>query len=198
MSRASQMGWFDTGGTELNTREVVIFSGERFVVPQCIQRIDHLSTHGWQLRYGGTKLFSDHSQDGSGAKRALMLATKELLKRIATLPAPSRLRRTPSRKKQSDLPSGISGPIVRQRAGSRVRDCSFAVTLPRFGETPLARSVYIGTENTYTVERYQEALERAVALREKAEAAYQRAATKERRAQAVTLKATMSSLLGKG
>ena len=83
-----------TGG-DMNTRDVVIFSGERFVVPQCIQRIDHLSTHGWQLRYGGTKLFSDHSQDGSGARRALALATKELLKRIATLPAPSRLRRTP-------------------------------------------------------------------------------------------------------
>ena len=54
-----------------------------------------------------------------------------------------------------------------------MRDCSFAVTLPRFGETPLARSVYIGTENTYTVERYQQALERAMALREKAEVAYQ-------------------------
>jgi len=55
----------------MNTRDVVIFSGERFVVPQCIQRIDHLSTHGWQLRYGGTKLYSDHSQDGSGARKAL-------------------------------------------------------------------------------------------------------------------------------
>ncbi|MDP1098101.1 hypothetical protein Q6288_28910, partial [Klebsiella quasipneumoniae] len=79
----------------MKTRSVVIFSGERFDVPQCIQRIDHLSTHGWQLRYGGTKLFSDHSQDGSGARKALALATKELLKRIATMPAPSRLRRTP-------------------------------------------------------------------------------------------------------
>lgn len=185
-------------GQSMRNRDVVIFTGEHFVVPQCVQRIDHLSTHGWQLRYGGTKLFSDHSQDGSGAQRALALATKELLKRISTMPAPSRLRRTPSRKKQSDLPSGISGPIVRQRAGSRVRDCSFAVTLPRFGETPLARSVYIGTENTYTVERYQEALERAVALRGKAEAAYQRAATKERRAQAQTLKAAMGGVLGKG
>lgn len=180
----------------MNTRDVVIFSGERFAVPQCIQRIDHLSTHGWQLRYGGTKLYSDHSQDGSGARRALALATKELLRRIATLPAPSRLRRMPSRKKQSGLPSGISGPIVRQRAGSRVRDCSFAVTLPRFGETPLARSVYIGTENTYTPERYQEALDRAVALREKAELAYQRAATKARRAQGQALKAQLSGLLG--
>ena len=79
----------------MKTRDVVIFTGDRFLVPQCIQRIDHLSTHGWQLRYGGTKLFSDHSQDGSGARRALALATKELLKRIATMPAPSRLRRTP-------------------------------------------------------------------------------------------------------
>jgi hypothetical protein len=45
------------------------------------------------------------------------------------------------------------------------------------------------------VERYQEALERAVALREKAETAYQRAATKERRAQALVLKVKMNSLL---
>ena len=182
----------------MKTREVLIYTGEQFTVPQGVQRIDSRSTHGWQLRYGGTKLFSDHSQDGSGARRALALATKELLKRIATLPAPSRLRRTPSRKKQSDLPSGISGPIVRQRAGSRVRDCNFAVTLPRFGETPLARSVYIGTENTYTAERYAEALERAIKLREKAEAAYQRAATKARREEAKELKVALASLLGRG
>jgi phosphoglycolate phosphatase len=70
-------------------REIVIFSGATFQVPQCIQRIDHRATHGWQLRYGGTKLFSDHSADGSGAAQALEKATKELLKRIAVLPAPS-------------------------------------------------------------------------------------------------------------
>lgn len=180
----------------MNTRDVVIFNGDRYQVPQCIQRIDHLSTHGWQLRYGGTKLYSDHSNDGSGARQALKLATRELLRRVATLPAPSRLRRTPSRKKQSDLPSGISGPIVRQRAGSRVRDCSFAVTLPRFGEAPLARSVYIGTENTYTPERYALALARAIKLREKAEASYQRAATAARRAGAKVLRAELSELLG--
>ena len=62
----------------MNTRDVTIFSGERFEVPPCIQRIDHLSTHGWQLRYGGTKLFSDHSNDGSGARRALALAEQHL------------------------------------------------------------------------------------------------------------------------
>ena len=46
----------------MKTREVVIFSGERFVVPQCIQRIDHLSTHGWQLRYGGTNESAHRTQ----------------------------------------------------------------------------------------------------------------------------------------
>ncbi|PZR19391.1 MAG: hypothetical protein DI538_31195 [Azospira oryzae] len=70
------------------------------------------------------------------------------------------------------------------------------MTLPRFGDTPLARSVYIGTENTYTPERYQEALERAIKLREKAETTYQRAATKARREEAKLLKVAMADLLG--
>ncbi|WP_428503430.1 hypothetical protein [Roseateles sp.] len=179
----------------MKTRDVVIFSGQQFAVPQCIQRIDHQSTHGWQLRYGGTKLFSDHSQDGSGAAAALAEATKALLSRIATLPAPSRLQRRPSGNKGSGLPVGISGPIVRQRASSRVRDCSFAVSLPRFGGSPRGRSVYIGTENTYTVEKYQAALAKAVALRESAEEAYQRAATRAKRAEGKALKEQLKSII---
>lgn len=170
-------------------REVILFSGERFEVPQGIQRIDHNATHGWQLRYAGTKLFSDHSQDGSGAAEALAKATKELLRRISKLPAPSRLRRSPNENKTNDLPVGISGPIVRQRKGMSVRDCSFSVSLPRFGETAKRRSVYIGTENTYTVERYHAALAKAVELRTKAEETYQRAATKAKRAEGQVLKA---------
>lgn len=181
----------------MKTREVVIFTGAKFTVPQCIQRIDHHSTHGWQLRYGGTKLFSDHSNDGSGAQAALAAATKALLARIAKMPAPSKLQRVPSGNKASDLPVGISGPVVRQRVGSRVRDCSFAVSLPRFGSRPMGRSVYIGTENTYSTDRYQDALNKAVALREKAEAAYQRAATKARCEEGVQLKAELADLLGK-
>lgn len=177
----------------MKTRELVIFSGEHFVVPQCIQRIDHQSTHGWQLRYGGTKLFSDHSQDGSGAAKALTEATKALLSRIAKLPAPSRLQRKPSGNKNNDLPVGISGPIVRQRESSRVRDCSFAVSLPRWGAKPSGRSVYIATENTYTVEKYQAALLKAVALREQAEEVYQRAATRAKRAEGRALQAMLKA-----
>ena len=80
----------------MKLRTIVIFTGEAFEVPQCIQRIDHRATHGWQLRYGGTKLYSDHTSDGVGARGALEKATRELLKRIALLPAPSLLQRAPS------------------------------------------------------------------------------------------------------
>ena len=172
----------------MKTRDVVIFTGKRFEVPQGIQRIDPLATHGWQLRYGGTKLFSDHTPDGSGASAALVSATKELLARIAKLPAPSKLQREPNANKTTDLPVGISGPIVRQRTGSRVRDCSLSVSLPRFGDSPLRSSVYIGTENTYTVERYKLALEKAIQMRRNAETSYQRAATRAKRESSKLLK----------
>jgi hypothetical protein len=173
----------------MKVREVVIFNGSTFQVPQCIQRIDHRATHGWQLRYGGTKLFSDHSSDGSGAAKALELATRELLKRIATMPAPTRLQRGPSQNKSSDLPVGISGPVVRTRRGGTVRDCSLAVLIPRFGDVPRRRTIYIGTENTYTVARYHLALERAIEMRNAAVEAYHRAETRARRAEAKQLKA---------
>jgi hypothetical protein len=177
-------------------RTVTIFSGHVFEVPQSIQRIDHRATHGWQLRYGGTKLYSDHSNDGSGAAESLRLATKELLKRIATLPAPSLLQRGPSANKKSNLPVGISGPVVRQRAGSPLRDCSLAVLIPRFGEKPQRRSIYIGTENTYTPARFKAALKRAIEMRAEAVAAYEEAATKAKRADARAHKKALKDAAG--
>ena len=174
-------------------REITLFNGVTHRVPQCIQRIDHRATHGWQLRYGGTRLFSDHTNDGSGAAASVALATRELLKRIAALPAPSLLQRGPSQGKTSHLPVGISGPVVRQRAQSQVRDCSLSVLIPRFGQKPLRRSIYIGTENTYTEARFEAALARAIEMRSAAEEAYQRAATKAKRAEARALKAELKA-----
>jgi hypothetical protein len=127
-------------------------------------------------------MFSDHSNDGSKARAALKLATAELIKRIAKLPAPSGLRRDIASNKGSNLPVGISGPIVRTRPGRNTRDASFGVTLPRFGLKPTTRSVYIATENTYTLARYKTALAKAIELRRTAERAYQLAATKAKRA----------------
>ncbi len=165
-------------------RTTVIFTGASFQVPQGIQRIDHRATHGWQLRYCGTKLFSDHSNDGSGAAAALHLATKELLRRIATEPAPSLLQRVPSANKANGLPVGISGPVLRTRGSKGARDASLSVLIPRFGQKPLRRTLYIGTEKTYTAERYEAALARAVAMRAAAAEAYDAAATKAKRADA--------------
>jgi hypothetical protein len=165
-----------------------IFTGKRFKVPQGIQRIDVRSTHGWQLRYGGTKFFSDGSTDGSGAAASLEAAKKELLARINKMPAPSLLQKKPNQSKGNDLPVGISGPIVRQRPNSQVRDCSFSVSVPMFGARPRRRSIYIATENTYSPERFQEALDRAVLMRKEAETIYERDATKAKRAAAKALK----------
>jgi hypothetical protein len=177
----------------MKIRRVTLFTGEQFDVPQGVQRIDHRATHCWQLRYGGTKLFSDHSSDGSGAAASLQRATKELLKRIAALPAPSLLQRGPSANKRSGLPPGITGPVVRRRASSGTRDCSLMVLIPRYGDKPQRRTIYIGTENTYSVERYEKALARALEMRQAAEAAYERATTRAKRAAARELKAQLMS-----
>lgn len=179
----------------MKTRNVVIFSGHRFTVPQGIQRIDTRSTHGWQVRYHGTKMFSDHTPDGSGAAAALAKAIKELLKRIAQMPAPVTLQARPSANKRSDLPSGISGPIVRQRKGTTVRTANLSVLVPRWGLPPRCRTVYIGNENTYTIERYQAALERAIQIRREAEEVYALEATKAKRREARQMKAQMKDLL---
>lgn len=174
-------------------RDITIFSGHRFQVPQGLQRIDHGSTHGWQLRYGGTQLFSDFTSDGSGAAASLAAAIKELVRRIQRLPAPSRLQHEPNANKTSDLPVGISGPIVRLRPGARVHECSFAVSVPRFGTTPRRRSVYIANENTWSQERYEAALARAIEIRREAEVEYQRDATRAKRAAGRALKAAQAA-----
>jgi hypothetical protein len=177
----------------MKVRNVVIFSGHKFEVPQGIQRIDHRATHGWQLRYAGTKLYSDHTNDGSGAAASLALATKELFKRIASEPAPTVLQKAPSTNKASGLPPGISGPVVRLRRGGHTRDCSLAVLIPTYGEKPKRRNVYIGTENTYSPERYEAALARAVEMRREAEEAYRKAATKAKRAEAKAYKVSLKT-----
>ena len=177
----------------MKLRKVNIFTGKRFEVPQGIQRIDHRSTHGWQLRYGGTRLFSDGTQDGRGAPASLAMATQELLKRIARLPAPDRLQTVPNENKTSDLPVGISGPVLRQRRGSKIRECNFSVSLPQFGARPKCRSVYIGSENTYSVARFELALAKAIQLRTLAEDAYRDDATRAKRAAGRRLKAKLSA-----
>lgn len=166
----------------MKLRRVIIFTGQVFNVPEGIQRIDTRYTHGWQVRYNGkTKMFSDHSNDGSGAVQSLELATLGLARRIARQPAPAGLQRQPSVSKTSDMPVGISGPLYRLRPGSQVREINLSVSIPRFGDKPLRRSVYVGNDNTVTPARLAQALEKAIEMRSRAERAYRLAATRAKR-----------------
>ena len=172
----------------MQTRTVTIYSGARIKVPEHIQRIDTHSTHGWQMRYGQpTLFFSDGQGPGNGPRPALQRAVDALRLRIADLPAPTGLQRETSPNKQNDLPVGISGPILRQRPGRSVPECHFSVNLPRYGTKPLRRSVYIANQNTYSPERYTEALNAALEMRRAAEAQYQLDATAAKRQAAAKL-----------
>lgn len=162
-------------------RTHVIFSGESFEVPKHIVRLDSRNTHGWQLRFGKWTLYSDHSNDGSGAAKALKLASAELLRRIAKLPAPSGIRTEVLPGKTSDLPPGISGPTVRRRDGLQAAQFYFQVSYPVAGGKAANRSIYIATENTLTPDKYHAALRKAQATRETGVRKFKLATTKAKR-----------------
>lgn len=166
----------------MQTRTVTIYTGARIKVPEHIQRIDTGSTHGWQLRYGQpTQFFSDSAASNGTPRGALALAIAALRKRVAKMPAPTGLQRKASAHKQNDLPVGISGPIARTRPGRGSAEYRFSVNLPIFGQKPVRRTIYIGSDATYTKDRVKEALARAIEMRKEAEANYQKAATKAKR-----------------
>jgi hypothetical protein len=169
----------------MKTREVTTATGETFTVPQGIQRLDSATTRGWQVRYHGTKYFADGS---AGAAKALQGATKELLRRIADMPAPVGLRREPSPAKGSSLPAGISGPIVIGKEGLGSRSAVLSVSVPRFGKPNQTKKVHIGTDQTYTKTRFRQALAKAIEIRTESLALYEAAATQSKRKAATAMK----------
>jgi len=173
-------------------RKATLPTGRTFDVPQGIQRIDSKSTHGWQVRYQGTKLFSDG--ETGDPQQSLANAIRELLARHAAMPpALSRMNSAPSAHKTSDLPPGISGPIVRSRPG-RAMIAELSVALPRLGLQPRIKSIYIGSQNTYTEARYLAALAKGIALRKAALESYEQDALKAHRQSIKALKTELSSL----
>ena len=170
-------------------RDVVTFTGATFQVPERIQRIDTRATHGWQVRYGSkedrTKIFSDFTNDGSGAEASLRKSVAELHKRIKRLPAPTGLHTKVATRKTTELPPGISGPAFRSAnsPGKTPYYCfQVSVPLPTGGST--TKAVYIGTENTKTDEREVAALAKAIEIREQATRKYQLATTRAKRTDA--------------
>jgi hypothetical protein len=174
----------------LKTRTVTLASGEPFSVPQGIQRLDSKTTRGWQVRYQGTKYYPDGN---AGPQKSLEAATRELLRRIATLPAAVSIRRAPSPSKVSGLPVGISGPMLVAKQGSEVPSAVLSVAVPRFGKTNLTKKVHIGTPSTYTRTKYKQALAKAIEIREQGIAQYEAAATRARRTEASNLKKSLRS-----
>ncbi|RZL01747.1 MAG: hypothetical protein EOP36_10260 [Rubrivivax sp.] len=173
-------------------RQVTLPTGHTFDVPQGIQRIDSKSTHGWQVRCQGTKLFSDG--ESADPQQSLAKALKELLARTASMPAVlPRMNSAPSIHKTSDLPPGISGPIVRSRPG-RALIAELSVLLPRLGLQPKIKSIYIGSQNTYTEDRYRAALAKGIELRKAALDRYERDALKAHSQNIKALKSELSSL----
>jgi hypothetical protein len=172
-------------------RECTIYSGDIFLVPENIQRIDMdapKTTHGWQVRYAGkTRFFSDGQPDRQGAEHALQRAIADLVKRIDKYNAPTTLRHHTGPHKTSALPVGISGPIARLNKRTSTIEYNYSINIPRFGERATTRKVYIGTENTITKQRERAALRRAKDIRKEAEKAYTQAATAARRADKMLL-----------
>lgn len=163
----------------MTTRTITLPNGRRMQVPQGIQRIDSRSTHGWQVRYGGTKFFSD---GGGSPLTSLRRAKAELALRVASQQAPTRLNRKAAANKVNGMPLGLSGPVVRRRPGQNVREANLLVQIPRFGKKPRRMTIYIGNENTYTEQRLERAIARGMRQRAWAEIIYRRDATAARRA----------------
>lgn len=171
----------------MKSRERTTVYGQTFEVPTHIVRLDGNRVHGWQLRLGEWKLFSDFSNDGSGAERALADATKELAERLSKLPAATGLRTETLSWKTSDLPLGISR-AERRRKGSRVVQYYYQVTFPVAGSRPANKHIYIATENTLTREKQEMALAKALAMRAEAERLFKEAKRSEQQAEGKALK----------
>ena len=143
---------------------------DTYEVPAFIARVSFRDTNGWQVRYQGTLLFSD--QKCGGRAQALQCACDELARRLRETPyvAPVRVQTSAIAGKQNDLPAGISGPILR----TRKKGCSYwdyQVTFPLRGGGTRHTCVYVGTEKNITQQRLDDALTKAVRLRDEGVAA---------------------------
>lgn len=141
----------------------LIIDGLAFSVPPRIQRCGM----AWQVRYRGTKLYSDGTE---GANASFKAAVRDLRKRYKATPpksSASSVRDKPLSHKTSTLPPGISGPVLARKPG-RAPYAEFKVSLPRKGKPNAGTSVYIATESSWCAQRYDDALAKAVRLRDAA------------------------------
>lgn len=170
-------------GTPLALRRVRVAGAGVFDVPTHIVRIDSSkrrgATHGWQVRFKGTRMFSDGLYGGS-AQRSLR-AAKEFLTRVFVPPAspfpPLRSREAAGRKR---VPLGVPGLSLRwaqkEKRNAKQLYIQVGVPVPVRGRKTLHRNVniYVATDGTLTDGHLRRALQRAVDLRGRVDRLYQR------------------------
>lgn len=163
--------------SDLQSRAVEV-EGTSFSCPRFIQRIDTRSTHGWQCRYGVTKMFSDGVL--GGPLKSFSAATKYLGDKLKHSPyddtSHRKAKEGANRAKTNSMPAGISGPLRRERVRYRLGKPTsqvlvfyeFKVSFP-LASTPGrggGSTVYIASEATYTEKKMRAALRRATSLRQ--------------------------------
>lgn len=152
------------------SRVVTVNNWGAFIVPRHIVRIDSpghsdkSGTHGWQVRYSGTKFFSDSLlRDRCRTPvSALSLAIELLARRYQGQAVPLRLEEHGSKSEKTGVP-GVR--IVRRLNNRDFEEVYVEVGYPAYGKSPFR--LYVGTANTATQARLDAALERARELRQK-------------------------------
>lgn len=146
----------------MKASRTIVVDGITFSVPPRIQRCkSSKNSGGWRMRYQGERYFADG--DGS-ATESFRAAKNELLARYTG----SREKLVgPFSHKPGNLPAGISGPSLLSPAKG-THFAVFRVLLPRFHAQRLTTTVYIAAESTWSQERYDKALAKAIKRREDA------------------------------
>lgn len=168
LAAVAAVGVFHGMPAQQQLRSVTTMSGETFIVPSGLRRVEYVHKHtfGWIVRRvgGKTKLFSDGRY---GSAQASYLAALDLCRTIIDEQAQSTepsLRRV-TQAKTSGLPEGIYGPILKSIPGRSAEVAYLVVSIPIFGKRNKVKWLYLGTEATYTVEKFNRVLKRAKTLR---------------------------------
>lgn len=132
--------------------------GERVWVPRHIVRIDHRSTHGWQVRFQKPSVwFADAGESPSAVKASLALAKRHLRSIWVEIP-----KQTSRGKARSS--NGMAG--IREVRDTRNKSIYHYIEYAPPDRVGVPRRFYFGNSNTATPGRRKAALEKAKKCRQ--------------------------------
>ncbi|MES2207269.1 MAG: hypothetical protein V4525_10820 [Pseudomonadota bacterium] len=151
---------------KLKVREVQVEGSGVLNVPTHVTRIDieKTNTHGWQVRFEKPSTFFSDTAYG-GAVESL----QEAISFLASIYYPKLVKRPTVENKNKKIPLGIRGVrLVKMKKKNRNTEELYAEAIPmRRGMS--AKRFYIGTSNTATPERMEEAISKAKKCRQRFE-----------------------------